>query len=145
MSYSPLLHNDQSMVLLTGVQSTTNASPTTSSVAVPWITLPPTNTDGISFDAPVLVRGVIATTNAARGRAGDYNDQGNYKEQAAVVCIRTNVNDALYAEISDDEVVFYRSSSSTIKPVAIGEWIGSGYSGMSFDSTYTRYLAMRLG
>lgn len=147
MSYNPSLFTfkGESMSLLTGVQSTTNASPTNASVEADWITMPPNNTSGVSFSSPVLVKGIISATANARSRVGDENDSSNYKEQAGIFILRHGSNDDLYSEVSDDEVQFYRSSSSTIKPVVFEEWTSSTYAGISFDNNYTRYIAMRIG
>ena len=148
MSYSPNLSGaGLAMALLTGVQSTTNAAPSASSTNAPWLTLPPTTTDGISFSAPVLMRGFIASTTVCRTRVGDSNDAANYKEQAGY-CVYPYLSATadLYEEVSDDEVVFFRSgASSTIKPVVFDEWTSASFPGMTFGGSYTRYAAFRMG
>ena len=149
MSYSPNLfgagYRPEAMALLTGVQSTSNASPTTKDIDVPWVTLPPTTSDGVSFTSTVLMRGVVSATAQCRGRVGDDNDATNYKEQAGVCIYKFNTFDDLYEEVSDDEVGFWRDAPSTIKVRVFDQWTSSSYLGMSFDGTYTRYFAFRMG
>lgn len=146
MSYNPSLPSSASaMSLLQGVQSTTNASPSTKSLSAPWVTLPPTTNDGVSFSAPVLVRGFVSLTQQARGRIGDNNDSANYKEQAGVCVYPYGTASDLYEEVSDDELIFYRSSAATIKIVAMDEWTSAQFPGISFGGGYTRFTAMRLG
>lgn len=147
MSYNPTLFEfrGEAMSLLTGVQSTTNASPSSTSSSVPWITLPANSSSGVYFDCPILMRGIISANLHCRSRVGDSNDTTNYKEQAGIHVNRYGSSDDLYSEVSDDEVQFYRSTSSTIKPVVIEEWTSATYAGIAFESSLTRYIAMRLG
>jgi len=147
MSYSPGLFSGagEAMALLTGVQSTLNGSPSAVDVDVPWLTLPPTISDGVSFSVPVLLRGVISATAQCRGRVGDDNDAANYKEQSGVCIYRYGTVDDLYEEVSDDEVGFWRSSAATIKVRVFDQWTSASYPGLSFDGTYTRYFAFRMG
>jgi hypothetical protein len=146
MSYSPLLVSSSiGMSLLTGVQAANNASPTAATQSPAWITLPPSTTDGVTFNAPVLFRGVPSALGQTRARIGDFNDQTNYKEQAAMCVYRAGTTDDLLEEVSDDELIFYRSSAAEIKiDIRLQYLSGASYPGLSFDNSETRYLAWRL-
>ena len=150
MSYAPPLFSNpaaaNSMSLLSGAQSLSNGSPTASTTTASWITLPPTNTDGVSFGSPVLMRAMPVSERYCRSRVGDANDTDNYKEQAGVYTLRAiNTNDDLHEHQSDDECVFYRPSASTILLEEIDGWVGGAQYRVEFNATYNHSLVWRLG
>jgi len=148
MSYDPSNFSAPSgnaMALLSGAQSLANGSPTASTTAAAWVTLPPTTTDGVSFSKKILMRAVPVSQNHCRSRVGDANDLTNYKEQAGVYTwlSGTTFHD-LYEFSSDDECVFFRDVPSTILLEEIeGVRTGSGYE-VQFSSTYNHSLVWRL-
>lgn len=142
MSYNAGLVTSNAFALLTGAKSQTNATPDTVEPAgTGWITVPAGATDGVAFTGAVLMRGILSSTAATKGRIGDDNDTSSYWEQACFYVPTSDANRNWTGEMSDDELCFYRSSGATIN-VEMLERISS-YSPL-FESTLPRFCVWRM-
>ena len=152
MSYTPgLTGGEPSMCLLTGAQAVNNASPTAVEPAgTTFISLPPTTTDGMTFNTRGLIRGIFESTKQCMARVGDADvaKQSLYYEQANVRVIRSGTTDLIGGEISDDEFCAVRDASDVLKLVLLAQYstppTSSDYS-LSFGSTYPRFCSWRMG
>lgn len=134
------------MSLLTGSQSGSNGSPSGSTTAAGWLTLPPTTADGISYGAPVLMRSVPVSDVAARSRIGDNNDPVNYKENAGIYTyLSTTTSNTLKEFTSDDECIFFRAAPSEILLQQLAGHVSSSYPGANFSNSFHHSMVMRVG
>ncbi len=148
MSYNPALSGgDNAFCFLTGVTSAgnNNATPDTMEPGTtPWITLPPAATSAMSTTGAVLLRGVPSSSAVCQARFGDsITGTNNLYEQGNIFVIQ-NISTAGYGvERSDDEMALYRSSSAVIKIQALERL--TSIAGPSWESSYARYFAFRMG
>lgn len=150
MSYNPALSGgDNAFCFLTGVTSAgnNNATPDTMEPGTtPWITLPPAATSAMSTTGAVLFRGVPSSSANCQARFGDsMTGSTAYYEQGNILVIPTNIAAGYGVERSDDEMVLYRSASASIKIQMLERLVASGVTGPSWESTYPRYFAFRMG
>ena len=147
MSYNPALSGgDNAFAFLTGVTSAgnNNATPDTMEpAATSWITLPPAATSAMSFNAAVLFRGVPSSSTDCMARFGDSGASTSYFEQGNIMVIPLSPTAGFGVERSDDEMVLYRSSAAAVKIQMLERF--TSQTGPSWESTYPRYFAFRMG
>jgi hypothetical protein len=145
MSYNPAIASENAFAFLTGSKSTSNATPDTMTPAnTSWLTLPPTPADGLSFDGTVLLRGLVSSSQLCQCRVGDFNAAANYWEQANLKIVRSGTTDGLGAEVNDDEIILQRVNA-TVKIQMLERYSSFTYTGPTFEGTYPRFLAFRMG
>ena len=147
MSYNPTLASENAFAFLTGAKSAgnNNATPDTMEPAnTGWLTLPAAATDGLALAGSVLLRGILSSTQLCQCRVGDFNASSNFWEQANLKIVRSGFGDGTGAEVSDDEVVLQRENA-TVKIQMLERYSSLLYTGPSFDATYPRFIAWRMG
>ena len=148
MSYNPALSGgDNAFCFLTGVTSAgnNNATPDTMEPGTtPWITLPPAATSAMSTTGAVLLRGVPSSSAVCQARFGDsMTGTNDLYEQGNIFVIELSPTAGYGVERSDDEMVLYRSAAASIKIQELGRI--TAIPGPSWESTYPRYFAFRMG
>ena len=150
MSYNPSLVGQNAMALLTGAidpNGATNASPdTVEPVDTAWLTLPQNATQGVNFSSPVLFRGFPATNQATRARIGDLNNATPIWREASHMTVYTSSTGiGAGMETSEDEVCIFRSSAAEIKVGQQARYVSQTFVGPSWNATYSRFCAWRMG
>ena len=147
MSYNPTLASENAFAFLTGAKSAgnNNATPDTMEPAnTGWLTLPGSATGGLALAGSVLLRGIVSSTLLCQCRVGDSNSSSSFWEQANLKVVRSGTTDGTGAEVSDDEIILQREDA-TIKIQMLERYTSLNYQGPSFDATYPRFLAWRMG
>ena len=146
MSYNPSLSGANAFCFLTGAKSAgnNNATPDTMEPAnTSWVTLPPAATSSMSFSGSVLFRGVVSSSTECMARFGDVLATNSYYEQGNIANIPLISTAGYGAERSDDEMVLYRSGASSIRVESLERF--TTQTGPSWESTYPRFFAFRMG
>lgn len=147
MSYNPTLASENAFAFLTGAKSAANNNATPDAVEpanTSWLTLPGAATDGLALAGSVLLRGIVSSTQLCQCRVGDSNASSNFWEQANLKVVRSGFGDGIGAEVNDDEVILQREDA-TIKIQKLENYSSQIYTGPSFDATYPRFIAWRMG
>jgi len=147
MSYNPTLASENAFAFFTGAKSAgnNNATPDTVEPAnTGWVTLPGAATDGLALSGSVLFRGIVSSTLLCQCRVGDSNASSNFWEQANLKIVRSGTGDGTGAEVSDDEIILQREDA-TVKIQMLERYTSLHYIGPSFDATYPRFIAWRMG